>query len=65
MTKLKNTKKKKDPILDEDCSDSNGCNCFSICKKINIDGVINNTCYNPKYFIDKLGRECKQLVKKE
>jgi hypothetical protein len=46
--------------LQEKYPDDNGCSYFHYCKKIN-QGKVNNICFNPKYFIDKLERNCGQI----
>jgi hypothetical protein len=64
LTPLTFVKKERpiEPIIEENYPDNNGCNCFGYCKRINNNEIINRTCYNPKYFIEKLERKCEQLI---
>lgn len=48
-------------IVKENYPDNNGCSYFGYCKKINKDNIINNTCYNPLYILEKLESKCSQL----
>ena len=45
--------------------DDNGCSYFNWCKKININGLVNRTCYNPQCYLGPLEEKCKQLARKE
>jgi hypothetical protein len=47
----------------EKYKDDNGCSYFGYCKKINVESLINHTCYNTKYILDKLEGKCSQLIK--
>jgi hypothetical protein len=51
-------------FIEEKHSDNNGCSYFSYCKKINREGLVNHTCYNPLYIITKLENKCSQLRRK-
>jgi phosphate starvation-inducible protein PhoH len=42
-------------------SNDNGCMFFNICKKEKDIKGINVTCFNPKYYIEKIDRKCTQL----
>jgi hypothetical protein len=63
---LEHKQAEKTPLLTEEEQkikhpDDNGCMYFNICKKIKDDKATNKTCYNPRYYIDKLDRKCSQL----
>lgn len=55
------TEKKLEIVPEVKHPDDNGCSYFNYCKKINKDGLVNRTCYNPVHFFDKLEEKCSQL----
>jgi len=59
-------KEKIEPIIiEENYLDNNGCSYFGYCKAINKNEVINRTCFNPKYIVEKLEKKCSQLIRGE
>lgn len=57
--------KKQEIIPEIKYKDDNGCSYFGWCKKTNKDGLVNCTCFNPMYFIDKIDRKCTQLTERK
>jgi len=42
----------------------NGCSYYGWCKHINKEGLVNCSCFNPPYFMNKLDSKCTQLGKR-